>query len=225
MSAAASRLRPFIVLREAARVYREHWLALMGAALLVFAPLAVVDGLLEAHETDDPGLLAGGAAAQMAAHLLGDVLYAGIVAAAAIAWRRSTTRQRPLDVARALPWATIVGIDVVLAVGTAALSLLLLVPGIVFFTYFALAPALAKIDHLGVRASLRRSAGLVRGSFWRVLAVLATVTIGAGLVEQTAQSLLDRVLADVLVNLAVEVVSAPVYGLATVLMALHLGDR
>ena len=47
--------------------------------------------------------------------------------------------------------------------------MLLVVPGVLVFTYLLIAPALIEIEHVTIRESIRRSIQLVRGSFWRVL--------------------------------------------------------
>jgi hypothetical protein len=49
---------------------------------------------------------------------------------------------------------------------------LLIVPGVVFGTWFALAPIVVETEHVGVRAAFRRSRELVHGNFWEVLTVL-----------------------------------------------------
>jgi uncharacterized membrane protein YhaH (DUF805 family) len=73
-----------------------------------------------------------------------------------------------------------------------------------------------------VREALRRSARLVRGSFWRVLLVLFLVVVVAGVAEQLLQNATPNLLGDLLVNLVVQVLFAPVFGLATVLMVFDL---
>lgn len=219
------RLRPLAILRQALRVYRQHWAGLIVGAVAVFAPLSLLDAWLAHHRAHGAWESGLEASAESALHTFGDVFYAGLVAAAVIAWRHGHRRERALDVARALPWTTIIVLDLVLTFGSVLLGLLAIVPGVVFYVYASLAPSVAKIEHVGVRAALRRSFGMVRGSFWRVLGVLAIVVVGAGLVEQTLQSVFDLFVADALAHLVTEALSAPVFGLATVLMAFELGAR
>ena len=57
--------------------------------------------------------------------------------------------------------------DIVLTLGSAFGLLLLVIPGLVFLAYFSISPALIKIEHRGVWASMRRSA---RAGPGRVLA-------------------------------------------------------
>ncbi|HEU4656332.1 MAG TPA: hypothetical protein VFR97_02350 [Capillimicrobium sp.] len=219
------RLRPLDVLGDALHVYGEHWRGLLAGALLIFAPLALLDAVLENHHTASAVATTLEGLAEVALHLFGDVFYGALVAAAAIAWREGARRQRAIDVARSLPWRTIVALDLVISGGSAALSVLLVVPGLVFYVYASLAPSVAKIEHIGVRAALERSVAMVRGSFWRVAAVLAIVEVVSGAVEEALQDAAHLFVADALVNVATESLTAPVYGLATVLMAFALGAR
>jgi hypothetical protein len=224
-AAARVKLRPGAILRQALGVYREHWAGLFVGALVIFAPLSLLDAWLAQHAAS--GAIEHGleASAESALHTFGDVFYAGLVASAVIAWRHGHRRERAIDVARALPWTTIIALDLVLTFGAVVLMLPLIVPGIVFYVYASLAPSIAKIEHVGVRAALRRSFQLVRGSFWRVFAVLAVVVGSSAVVEALLQDALDLFIADALVHLLVEALSAPLFGLATVLMAFELGAR
>jgi hypothetical protein len=63
---------------------------------------------------------------------------------------------------------------------------------------------------------------MVRGNFWRVLAVLVGLIVGAGIIEQGLQALVPAYIGDVVVNLAVAVVGAPLYAVCTILMAYDL---
>jgi hypothetical protein len=216
------RLDVVALLRDVLVVYRRHWFGLIVAALIVFAPLAVVDALLE--KAHPHGFLAVGtiAVGQSLFHLVGDVFYTGLVAAAVIAWRAGGPRLGPLAVARALPWRTVAALDLVLPLATAIGFALLIVPGVIIYIYFALAPAIVKIDHVGMRESLSRSARLVRGNFWRVLVVFVVVTGLEGVLEQVLQSLVDEFIGLGVINLAIQLIGAPFNGLATVLIAYAL---
>jgi hypothetical protein len=90
------------------------------------------------------------------------------VAAAVSESRRRERRHSLLEIARTVPYARLIAVDVLVALGTAVGVILLVLPGIVFYTWFALAAPVVKIERLGVRAALRRSRELVRGNFWQV---------------------------------------------------------
>jgi len=125
-------------------------------------------------------------------------------------------------VARTLPWATVVILDLILAVATTALLALLVLPGIVFGVVYGLAPAIAKLDRVGVRAALTESRRRVLPSFWRVALVLAIFALSRGVVEQVLQSQHPGFIGDALIHLGVQAVGAPLAGLAVVLMAIEL---
>jgi hypothetical protein len=75
---------------------------------------------------------------------------------------------------RTLPYGRLIGADVLLALGTLLFSLLLFVPGMIFFTIFSLVgPALVMEDRKVISA-FRRSRQLVRGHF---LLVFLLVTL------------------------------------------------
>jgi hypothetical protein len=92
----------------------------------------------------------------------------------------------------------------------------------VFGTYTAIAPALVKIEHLGVRGSIRRSAKLVRGSFWRVLLILWGAYLVTLAVGQALEHWLHHYAAEYVASTVVEAILAPFYGLAAVLVAFEL---
>ncbi|MBX5442887.1 MAG: hypothetical protein IRZ32_15345 [Solirubrobacteraceae bacterium] len=219
-----ARLRPMRILRDAIAIYRRHWWGLMLGALAVFLPLAALDAVLDQAHGSTSVLVALLHLGETVIHVFGDVFYAGLVAAAVIAWRRSS-RIRPLQVVRTMPWGTIIALDLLLPLAVALGLVLLIVPGVLVFVYFGLAPAFAKIEHLRMRPALRRSYEAVRGSFWRVLAVYVVVVISAGIIQELLQELADAYIGSFAVHLAVRLAFAPFGGLAMVLTAYALGAR
>jgi hypothetical protein len=69
-------------------------------------------------------------------------------------------------VLRTLPYGRLFALDLLTTTGIAIGLVLGVLPGVVLFTFIALAPPLMVSEHLGVRASMRRSIHLVRGAFW-----------------------------------------------------------
>jgi hypothetical protein len=210
------------LLRDVLVVYRRHWLRLIIAAAIVFAPLAALDALME--EIHPEGFLAIGTITigESLFHLIGDVFYTGLVAAAVVAWRAGGPRVGLIGVARSLPWRTGAAVDVVLPVLTAIGFALLIVPGVLVYVYLSLTPAIVELDHVGMREAMRRSWRSVRGNFWRVLLVFVIVLGVSGAVEQLLQDAVTATIGDGLVNWVVQLLSAPFNGLATVLMAYAL---
>jgi len=207
---------------------------LLVLAAFVFVPLGLLDAGVDHAGSADIGELSDLASAGLAAlavgqaatALFGEVFYSGAVASL-IAKSRPGERPSPVAVARHLPYGRLIGVDIVLAVGSALGLLLLFAPGVVFFTWFALAPPVLEIEERGVWASLARSRELVRGRFWLVLGVLAPILLVSealltlalkGIGSLLGHGLFAGWLADSAGNLVV----APLYAVASVVLAVEL---
>lgn len=225
---------PFLrSVRRAARTYTTHAGILLPAALILYVPLGLLDagaehfGPFEVEKLDlYTSLLLFGALAQFAAAALGDSFYSGITASAVLQARGGVRRSR-WEVAKTLPYRRLIIVDLVVTFGTTIGLALFLIPGVVFFTWFALAAPVVKIERVGVVASLRRSRALVRGSFWTVLLLLGTLYFGSNFLTPTAQDLAVSVTGDtflgdwaaaVLVGVAIE----PIVAVTAVVLALEL---
>lgn len=220
------------VVREAAGAYRDYWRVLLVIALALFIPIGVLEALTaDLHEADsDDGLaiveaIVAGLGIGLTA-MLGDVFFTGVVAAV-VGMRRGGVRRELAELARHLPYLTLIAVDLLFALAVAVGLVLLVVPGVVAFTWFALAPAVVEIEGAGVRGSFRRSRELVRGNFWRVLGLVGPVAIaGDALGEWLGASgpwiLGDTIAGDALGNVLANVVTAPLFALAVVVAAHHL---
>ena len=189
---------------------RTHAGPLLVVAVVVFVPLSLLEALGDrALELDLEDLTAFEAGAlsvawlfQVASSLVGEVFYAGAVAALLVGERTGVER-RLRDVARELPYVRLVSVDLLYSLGVAVFFILLIVPGVLFFTYYALTAPVVEIEERGIRAAFRRSRELVRGSFWTVLAILLPITVvhraacpsGPGGDQRAARSLPARGLA------------------------------
>jgi hypothetical protein len=217
---------------------RAHWRTLLLAAIVIFVPV----GLLEAidHELEEPltegdsvefgdlieilvaALLFGAGA------LLGDVVYAGVVAAAAIAVR--TDHQGSLrDLLERLPVLRLIAVDLLLGLVVVIGLLLLIVPGVVFMVWFALVAPVVKIEHPPIRAAFRRSRELVRGHFWFVFVFVIPIMIVAEGVSDLAQSGVVELLGGGFARewagaVITDLLTAPVYALAVVVLYFELNQ-
>lgn len=216
------RLRVRALFAETFRVYRRHWRWLLTGALLVFLPLAFIDGVIEQIKPDNVVATSGISLLTTFEHMVGDVLFNGLVAAAVIAWRGGETRMGIIAVARTLPWRTILALEIALPIVTTAGLVLLVVPGLVFAVYATLAPAVVEVEHVRAWPGVKRSFRLVHGNFWRVLVVLVVLVGVAAAAEELLQSLTHHFLGDVLVKLLVELAFSPLSAVAVVLMVFHL---
>jgi hypothetical protein len=231
---APGRLQIVPLWRDVLRAYSHHWKLLVPLAVVVLLPGAVGDALIgeveieRVHTIGDVARLASVPLA-VAINLGGEALYAGIVAAAVVHWRAGETLRELREVVREIPYLRLIAIDLLIAVGAAAAFALLVVPGLILYTYVAISPALVEVKRLSVRAALRRSIELVRGNFWGVLLFTAAVALVTDSLAAALESPLEGLHGDVLFNLAIEAAVEPFQGLATVLLALALlemhGDR
>lgn len=214
-------------MRDAWRAYARHWRLLVPLALVVLLPQALADALIGEIEIDgvhEPGdaLKLASVPLTVAINLGGEALYAGIVAAAVLSWRAGSQLTGKLELARTLPYGRLIAVDLILALGTAAGMVLLIVPGVVVYAYLVIAPALIELDRDSVRAAIKRSIELVRGNFWRVLGISLLAIIATDSIATVLESPIHGLEAEVAFNLAIEVALEPFQALVTVLMALAL---
>jgi len=182
-----------------ARTYAEQPVLLIGAALLIFVPLGLVDVLDERFqhpfEDVDPGdvsvlewiTLAGAAALHGAFAMFGDVFYAGVIAAAVGAMKRGEDHSLA-HIARTLPYWRLIAVDVALALIVGVGIVLLIAPGIFLLGRLALVAPAVEVEDRGVRGAMRRSWDLVRGNTVRVLVLVVPILLFEDALTTAVQS-------------------------------------
>ena len=151
-----------------------------GRILLVSIAVSLVATAVEIavdHLLSHAGLALAlfGALGSSGVSLLGAVFLSGFLSRLVSA-ERDGGQARIRDVLRALPWATLIAADLLVALIVVAGFLLLIIPGLVALNLLvAVGPAI-EIEHRRAWAGLRRSAQLVRPYFWRV-ALLGTLPV------------------------------------------------
>jgi hypothetical protein len=217
------------VLRVVWRVYRRRWKILIPLAVIVLLPQSAADALVGEVEVDrvetfDDVLKLSEIPLALAINLAGEALYAGLVAAFVLEWIGS----RPFGSLRAalgeIKFGSLILLDVLLALGTTLGLVLLIIPGVLFYAYTYVSPALIELNGLGVRVALRESFNLIRGSFWRVLAFAVIVLLVSETLTTALESPVHGGPGDLLYNLVIEAAIAPFVGLTTVFLALALLD-
>jgi hypothetical protein len=207
---------------------------LLTIAAIVFIPLGLLEAAgeelldVDVDQLTDLEIAAvvAGALAQGGTALLGEVFYSGAVAAVIVGAR--TGGHRPLrEIAPELPFGRLVAVDLLFSIGLAIGVLLLFVPGIVFLVFFALSAPAVEIEKRGVRGAFRRSAQLVRGRFWTVLAVVVPITIGVELLSEAGGSIGEGLLGHNLLGewlgaTLVEIAATPLYAVAVVVVTIAL---
>lgn len=169
------------------RLYRRQWRFVNGVALIVFAPISLLSLLeLDADSRQATFVILGilvAAIVQYAISTLGDQFYEAVVEGAAAAHRYAHRQPSAWAVFRNLPYARLIGADVLLTVMIFVGLVLLVVPGILVIVWFALVAPLIKIEHLTIKAAMRRSVELVKGNAFRVGTVVLATMAAAGAIE------------------------------------------
>jgi hypothetical protein len=224
---------------EAASAWRANWPLLLGAGLLVFGPLGVIEvldhhlqePLADAEGPVDAGtVLAAIAAAvgQAVAALLGEVIYAGIVAAAVIS-RRSGEAHSLRRILRDLPLGRLIVVDLLWVAVVAVGLIAFVVPGIVFMSWFALVAPAVEVEGRGPVDAFRRSRELVRRRFWLVFGLIVPILLLEDVLGNLAQSasfwgLGDGLAGDWAGAVLANLVTSPPYALVAVILFLGLRD-
>jgi hypothetical protein len=227
-SGTPERLHLRAVLREAVAAYRAHAGLLLLTAVIVFIPIGLLEAAahgLEHLDAEDASAaellgLAGATVVIGITATLGDIFYTGVVAAV-VGEHRTGVRRELSHIARTLPYLRLTAVDVVFALAVAIGLVLVIVPGVIVFTWFVLAAPVVEIERRGIRDAFRRSRKLVRGSFWQVLLLLAPVLIVSDEISNLLVSgglwlLGDGFLGDWVGAVLAEALTVPPFALAAV---------
>jgi hypothetical protein len=217
------------------RLYAGWAPYLAALALIVFVPVGLVHSLtLEAElgEFELGGIveLAGlvlAIAALAVTGLLGEVFYTGAVAALITGEHDAGERPTLRQIAGEVEYGRLIAIDLIYGLTVAIGFLLLVVPGVAAFVFFALAAPVAEIEGGGIRAAFARSARLVRRRFWTVLAMLVPIElVNSGLTrlltDLSEDALGEGLLAHWAGDVASNVALTPFYAVAAVLITVAL---
>ncbi len=220
--------------RQIVRTYFAWAGTLLPLAFAVFVPLGLIDAIpvhVEATSFDfENGIAVVGAGLALlflvVTGLLGEIFYTGAVA---IALTHPHDGDPPSlrEVARMIDYRALIAVDLIFGVLVAFGTVAFVIPGILAFVYLGLAAPVVEIEHRGVRASIARSARLVRGHFWLVLAVLVPIEIVSDVATSVATHTTDTVFGDSLIakwltDTATNILLTPFYAVAAVLLALGL---
>ena len=227
MTASEGELSLRQIASEMWRVYRRHWRFLVPAAVVILLPQSIADGILEGFHVEHIRNLVdvatiGVALLTAVVNLMGQAVYAGLTAAAVVDWRAGRPLPPTSTLIRSMPIARLIALDVVVTIGAGIGFILLIVPGLIFLTYVAASAPVLKLEHLGVRAAIRRSIGLVRGRAPRVFVIIAgTIVLTETAVQAMAAPFHGAALLSA-VNLVGEAIFQPFEGLVVALVAIHL---
>ena len=169
-----------------ARILRDHWRPLLAGGLVIFIPVGLIETIdadLQASVGDADDLLSvievfAVALLHAAGALLGQILYAGLVSALAIAGPGPGSGL--VELGRELPIKRLILADIVFVLLVTAGFIAFVIPGVLFVVWFALIGPVIEVEHAGIRRSLRRSRSLVRKRFWLVASFVLPITLAEG---------------------------------------------
>ncbi len=224
------------VLGELVTIYRASWRDLLVLGLLIFVPIGLLESIgptdAQIDDIDDLRLIPITllVAAQIVIPLIGTVFYAGVVSAQVVTMRGGADHGIR-ELARELPYGRLIAADVLLVVLTGLGLALVIVPGFVILTLYALIAPIIEIEGTTVRASFRRSRELVRGNFWKVAGLVWPATLLSSALEALGDESAFEILgegfpADWLSTVLGNLLAAPIWALIVVVLYLELrGDQ
>jgi hypothetical protein len=158
------------ILRDVQQSYRHRFGRVVIAALLVFGVTAVLGAAIEdlLHRSDTNAIVFIFAFAGTMMSQIGITFYAGLLDKVVGEFELGEEPEPVLHVLRTLPYGSLIAADILITVCTAVGLALLVIPGLIVFTLFAVTGPVVNIEHVGAITGMRRSAHLVRPHFWLV---------------------------------------------------------
>jgi hypothetical protein len=216
------------------RTYRAWFPSLMALALVIFLPLGLLDAVTANVEVDSLDLTSGVKVAAVllavatitTTGLLGEIFFSGAIALSITL--PDDERPPPLkEISRRIKYGRLILVDVGFVVIVGVGLLLGVVPGMLAFVFLSLAGPLVEMEDHTARGALKRSAQLVRGSFWFVFWVVVPVELVGDAVAGGVASLVHHLLGETflgawLAEALANVVLSPVFAVAAVLLTVEL---
>jgi hypothetical protein len=150
--------------------YRHRFGRVVIAAALVFGLTAVVGAAIQdlVHRSEENTIVYIVALAGATMSQIGITFYAGLLDKVVGEFELGEEPEPILHVLRTLPYGSLIIADILITVFTAIGMVLLVIPGLIVFTLFAISGPVINIEHVGAIRGMRRSAQLVRPHFWLV---------------------------------------------------------
>jgi hypothetical protein len=210
------------VLQRVFDIYRNQFGLLVPAALVVFVPIAVINGVVLNSDFFLASLVTSGIA------LIGTFWFQGMVVEAArdiLDGRRDHT-VGSLFGAAAPFIGSLIGAGILAGIAITIGFILLIAPGLYLLTIWAVIVPAIVLERVGVFDSFGRSQALVKGFGWPVLGVLVclfVIQLILGLiVHAIASGILDNIAGFLVGDLIVRVFMAPLSALAAAVLYFEL---
>jgi hypothetical protein len=209
-------------------VYRDQFTLLAPAALLLFLPIAILNGLILTGAIGVLGVLLIGAIG-----VIGNFWYQGMVVEAAqdIMDGRRDHSVGSLFSSVTPVLGSLIGAGLLAGIGIGFGFLLLVVPGLVLLTIWALLAPVIVLERSGALPAFGRSRQLVRGNGWQVCSVIVVLFViqfvVSGVVTAITTAIGDSFVFYSVGDLIGRVLIAPLTALAAAVMYFELtgGDR
>jgi hypothetical protein len=196
------------------RIYGQQFALLVGGALAVFVPVAIINGILY----DEGGFFLTLIANAVA--LVASYLYQGMVVEAArdiLDGRRDQSIGGLFRSAGAVV-GTLIVVGILAGIAIAIGFVLLIIPGLFLITIWAVIVPVVVIERTAVFESFGRSRELVKGNGWQVFGVLVLLFIAAFVIQVLIAAILggifDSVFGFALGVLITSLLMAPLTALA-----------
>jgi hypothetical protein len=217
---------PADLLRMGWRTVRDYPGRVLVPAFWIFGVLSTLDAAVEHFAADafTSPLWRVSVVVLSAAASLGIVFYSGLLDRLVGAAERDRPPPPLRGIVRSVPWGRLIGADaIVLLVGLVG-DALLVFPGLIVFTLFAIVGPLINMQGHGVVSAFVRSASLVRTKFWTTLVMVTLpVAIEHELLDAIEIALADRFVVGFVVLYALAGIATGTFaGLMEIALAEHL---
>src|SRR4051794_35725671 len=203
------------VLQRVFDIYRDQFGLLIPAALVVFAPIAILNALIL-----DSGFFLG-FVLTFVLGVIATYLFQGMVVEAArdiLDGRRDhTIRSLVSAAAPYIGKLAVAGIVAGIAIGIG--FILLIAPGLYLITIWAVIAPVIVLERTGAFESLGRSQQLVKGSGWPVLGVLVCLVVIQAILAILVQAIFIGILSDFVGRLLGDLVTRTLIGPLSALAA------
>ena len=202
-------------------VYREQFVVFVQAALIVFVPIALIQALAVSAGSAILAIIGG------VLSFVGSFWFQGVVVEAV---RDIQDGRRDLgvgDLFRSVQ--SVLGMmmlaGILAGLGITVGLILLIVPGLILLTLWAVVIPVVVIERPGVMASFGRSSELVRGNGWRVFGVIVVLFLVLFVINAILGAILsasDSFVGALITNLVSGVLIAPITGIGATVVYLAL---
>jgi hypothetical protein len=204
------------------KIYGEQFTLLIPAALVLFIPVAILNGIV----LESGGVLASLGAAAIA--VIATYWYQGMVVEAVrdiIDGVRDQTIGGLFSAAAPFIWPLFAA-GVLAGIAIAIGFILLIVPGLFLLTIWAVIVPAIVIDKTGVMGAFGRSRQLVRDNGWRVFGVIVVLfllqLVVGGILTAIADSASDSFIGYAIADLIVRTLVVPLSAIAATVMFVEL---